>query len=110
LLTKPARADGQFLRISLADIRAVQDDRAILLLALLSAGVRHGDVRRFKYADLAAAIYDAPVSDASPELLRQRRKRVRAALDIVNRMTAWDVELGPRDAVVRRVPAHEASR
>jgi hypothetical protein len=108
LLAKPAQAQGQFLRISLADIRAVQDDRAILLLALLSAGVKPGDVRRFKYADLAAVIYDAPGPDATPEFLRQRRKRVRDALEIVNRTAAWDIELGPREAAVRRAPAHEA--
>ncbi|MBL0406665.1 hypothetical protein JKG68_22190 [Microvirga aerilata] len=55
--------------------------------------------------DLAAAIYDAPGPDAAPELLRQRRRRVRDALAIMNRTAAWGVQLGLRDAAVRRARA-----
>lgn len=92
----------QFVRISLTEMRCLDNQAAVLLQAIFSARIRPGASVKFHLDTLSGYIYGD--GDIPPATARKRRQRVKEALLSLHEWTTWQISVSPNSvATVHRV-------
>lgn len=94
---------AQHVRISLVEMRSLDNQAAVLLQAIFSARIRPGSSVKYHLDTLAGHIYGKSDKVAAATL-RKRRQRVKEALSSLHEWTTWHVTVdGNNVATVHRV-------
>lgn len=93
---------AQHVRISLVEMRTLDNQIAVLLQAIFSARIRPGASVNYHLDTLAAHIYGK--GEVAAATLRKRRQRVKEALSSLFEWTTWQVSVNSNNvATVHRV-------
>jgi len=93
---------AQHVRISLVEMRSLDNQAAVLLQAIFSARIRPGAFAKYHLDTLAGYIYGK--AKVSPATLRKRRQRIKEALYGMAEWTTWQITVDPNSvATVHRI-------
>ncbi len=100
---------AQYVRISLTEMRALENQASVLLQAIFSARIRPGSSAKYHLDTLAGHIYGKAKGDnASAATIRKRRQRVKDALRSMSDHTTWQIGFDANNiATVHRVSRDE---
>ena len=97
---------GQFVKISLSERRILRDDRSKCLHAWLSGSLRLGTSRIYKIDSLQRPIWG---NEEDGSALRQRRSRLRNALENIDALKTWQCNfIAPSRVEICRPPSRLA--
>lgn len=94
---------AQHVRISLVEMRSLDNQAAVLMQAVFSARIRPGASLRYHLDTLASYIYGKS-DEVSPPTIRKRRQRIKEALFAMSEWTTWQITVNSNNiATVHRV-------
>lgn len=94
---------AQHVRISLVEMRSLDNQASVLLQAIFSARIRPGTSVKYHLDTLAGHVYGKS-DKAAAATLRKRRQRVKEALLTLHEWTTWQVSIDSNNvATVHRV-------
>lgn len=98
---------AQYVRVSLVEMRALENQASVLLQALFSSRIRPGGKARYHLDTLSEHVY-SDIDEPSPSVIRRRRQHIRSALSLIMKRTSWRIASFPNNVVlVERVTRAE---
>ncbi|MGB5862654.1 MAG: replication protein C, IncQ-type, partial [Pseudomonas aeruginosa] len=96
---------AQHVRISLVEMRSLENQASVLLQAIFSARIRPGSSAKYHLDTLAGHIYGkAKGEKVSAATLRKRRQRIKEALFGMSEWTTWQISIDANNiATVHRI-------
>ena len=103
---------NQYVRISLVEVRRLDNAAAVLIQAYLSSRLRPGKTATYPIDTLVQVLYGKDSAAPAPATMRKRRQRVREALLTFAEFTTWQVSLQDdgRMATIHRVSREDMER
>jgi len=93
---------AQHVRISLVEMRTLENQVSVLLQAIFSARIRPGAFAKYHLDTLSGHVYGK--SSVSPATIRKRRQRIKEALFNMAEWTTWQISIDANNvASVHRV-------